>query len=156
MTKSQKFPLRWGKNQGKTSILDVSEQFRTTNFRFSNWKILLRNKRSCSLRCRVSHRYRNASLLFTTFIYKLHRRGFRRFQGRGIALLPFGKSIYKLHRRGARCFREGKIAPLPFAKTIYKLHIYAVPNVFTGVGTHLYHSQKLFTGCRNAPLLFVK
>ena len=118
--------------------------------------------------------YRNVSLLFTESIYKLQRHDTRSFHGRRNALLPFAKIFTSCIRAvpmspSPRCFHEGRNAPLPFAKTIYKLRRRGprFPDVFTRVGTRLYHSQntiyklhrresRCFYGCRNAPLPVAK
>ena len=118
--KPQNSPLRGAKNRRKTSFLGVSEQVRITKKKFSAGKFCCETKGAVGCGVELFHGYRNASLLFTKFIYKPHRRGPRSFHGRRNALLPFAKSIG------------------------------AVPDVFTRVGTRRYHSQNVFTCCIGA------
>ena len=112
--KPQNFPLRGAKNPSKTSFLDVSEQISTTFFWSSVGNFCCETFGGCWLWCRMFRVYKNASLLFTKFIYKPHMHGSRRFHGCRNALVPFAKMILS--------------------------YICAVPSAFTRVGTRLYYS----------------
>ena len=115
-------PLRGAKNRRKTSFLDVSEQVRTTFFSVGFFFVTKGTVGCCVW-------YRNVSLLFTESIYKLQRHDTRSFHGCRNALLPFGKYLQVAYAR----------SPCPH-----------LPDVFTRVGTRLYHSQKLFISCVGA------
>ena len=121
MTKSQKFPLRWGKNQRKTSILDVSEQFRTTNFRFSTGKFCCETNGAvrCGVECLtdIGMRLYYLQHLFTSCI------GAVSDVFRGV-----GSRFYHSEKAFTSC-------------------IGVVLDVFARVRSRLYHSQKLFTSC---------